>query len=82
MLGDLVPNHRATINEPLSLPVKLINCLLPAALYPTWGQRMDSSARQRLKKIQKLIKSMGERGSRDAARHVLAKTIVGLGGKI
>lgn len=43
---------------------------------------MDSSARQRLRKIQKLIKSMGKRGSRDAARRMLAKNIVGLGGKI
>lgn len=39
MLGELVTNHRATINEPLSLPVKLINCLLPAALCPTWGEK-------------------------------------------
>lgn len=82
MLGELVTNHRATINEPLSLPVKLINCLLPAALCPTWGKRMDSSAWQRLRKIQKLIKSMGERGSRDAGRHVPAENIAGLGGKI
>lgn len=33
-------------------------------------------------KIQKLIKSVGKRGSRDAARCMLAKNIVGLGGKI
>lgn len=49
MLGELATNHRATINEPLSLPVKLINCLLPTVLYPTWGNKMDASAMQWLK---------------------------------
>lgn len=46
MLGEQATNHRATINEPLSLPVKLINCLLPTVLYPTWGHKMDASATQ------------------------------------
>lgn len=49
MLGGLATNHRTTINEPLSLPVKLINCLLPTVLYPTWGNKMDALAIQRLK---------------------------------
>ena len=42
-------NHRATISEPLSLPVRLINCLFPAVLSPTWGNAMAALATQRLK---------------------------------
>ena len=46
---ELATNHRATINEPLSLPVKLINCLFPTVLFLTWGNTMAASASQRLK---------------------------------
>lgn len=49
VLGEQATNHRATINEPLSLPVKLINCLLPTVLFPTWGNKMDALPTQRLK---------------------------------
>lgn len=62
MLGEQATNHRATINEPLSLPVKLINCLLPTALYPTWGHKMDASAMQRLKSTEVNQKRVGVGG--------------------
>lgn len=52
--GELATNHGATVNQPLSLPVKLINCLFPTVLFPTWGNttaeehRSSSKAREGL----------------------------------
>lgn len=81
MLGEQATNHRATINEPLSLPVKLINCLLPTALYPTWGHKMDASAMQRLRSTEVNQKRVGVRGDGNAIRrHALAEIVGGLGG--
>lgn len=72
MLGGLATNHRATINEPLSLPVKLINCLLPTVLYPTWGNKMDALAIQRLKNTEVNQKHRGGPGN-SIRRHVLCE---------
>lgn len=63
MLGEQATNHKAAINEPLSLPVKLINCLLPTALYPTWGHQMDATAMQRLKSTEVNQKRVGVGGT-------------------
>lgn len=81
MLGELAANHRATINEPLSLPVKLINCLLPTVLCLTWGNKTDAAAMQSLenRRVNQKHKGRGWRSGNAIRSYVLAEIIRDLG---